>query len=104
MRLAQRSSAASEIRAATSCGVPRGWCQRRLRAQIAANARWSKYMACEDQATVAKSAIFARLERQVGPDGTLPSDERARLVRAAAGELSARLNAAKARKRTRPSG
>jgi hypothetical protein len=74
--------------------------QRRLRAQIAANARWSKYMAREDQAALARAAIFARLERQVDPGGNLPTDHRARLVRAAARELSARLNAAKARKRS----
>ncbi|HEY6792099.1 MAG TPA: hypothetical protein VI365_32780 [Trebonia sp.] len=67
--------------------------------EIAANARWSRYMAREDQADAARYAIFARLERQVDPDGTLPPEERARLVRAAARELSARLNAAKARKR-----
>jgi hypothetical protein len=74
--------------------------QRRLRAQIAANARWSKFMAREDQADAARAAIFARLERQVDPDGTLPPGERASLVKAAARELSARLNAAKARKRS----
>jgi hypothetical protein len=77
--------------------------QRRLRAQIAANARWSRYMAREDQADAARAAIFARLERQVDPDGILPPDQRARLVRAAARELSAQLNAAKARKRRRGS-
>ncbi len=75
--------------------------QRRLRAQIAANARWSKFMAREDQADASRAAIFARLEHQVDPDGVLPPDERARLVKAAARELSARLNAAKARKRGR---
>jgi hypothetical protein len=75
--------------------------QRRLRAQIAANARWSKFMAREDQADAARTAIFARLERQVDPEGRLSPDERAVLVRAAARELSARLNAAKARKRQR---
>jgi hypothetical protein len=75
--------------------------QRRLRAQIAANARWSRYMAREDQAAAARAAMIARLERQVDPDGTLPPDERARLVKAAARELSARLNAAKARKHAR---
>lgn len=74
--------------------------QRRLRAQIAANARWSKYMAREDQAAVARSAIFTRLEREVDPEGRLPPDERAKLVKAAARELSARLNAAKAWKRS----
>jgi hypothetical protein len=73
--------------------------QRRLRAQIAANVRWSKYMAREDQAYLARKAFFARLERQVDPEGKLPPQERAALVRSAAREVSARLNAAKARKR-----
>jgi hypothetical protein len=41
--------------------------QRRLRAQIAANARWSRYMAREDQAYLARNAFFARMERQVTP-------------------------------------
>ena len=78
--------------------------QRRLRAQIAANARWSKFMAREDQADAARTAIFARLERQVDPEGRLQPDVRAKLVKAAARELSARLNAAKAGKRARPRG
>lgn len=73
--------------------------QRRLRAQIAANARWARPMARADQADAARSAIIARLERQVDPNGRLCSDERAVLVRAAARQLSARLNAARARKR-----
>jgi hypothetical protein len=77
--------------------------QRRLRAQVAANKRWSRYMAREDQADAARSAIIARLERQVDPDGALAPQVRAALVRAAARELSARLNAAKARKRSRRS-
>ena len=74
--------------------------QRRLRAQVAANARWSRYMAREDQADAARSAILARLEREVDPEGRLSPDERAVLVRAAARRLSARLNAARARKRS----
>jgi hypothetical protein len=73
--------------------------QRRLRAQIAANARWSKYMAREDQAYVARQAMYDRLAREVDPHGELPPQERAILVRNAAKRLSARLNAAKARKR-----
>ena len=73
--------------------------QRRLRAKIAANARWSRPMARADQADAARSAIFARLEREVDPEGKLPPDERALLVRAAARQLSARLNSVKARKR-----
>lgn len=77
--------------------------QRRLRAQIAANKRWSQYMAREDQSDAARSAMIARLERQVDPEGTLAPAVRAALVRAAARELSARLNAAKARKRVQRS-
>jgi hypothetical protein len=73
--------------------------QRRMRAKIAANARWSRPMARADQADAARSAILARLEREVDPAGTLSPDERALLVRAAARKLSAELNAARARKR-----
>ena len=72
--------------------------QRRLRAQIAANTRWSRPMAREDQAEAARSAFYARLERQVDPQGRLPPDERERRVRAAARAFSARLNSAKAKK------
>jgi hypothetical protein len=56
-------------------------------------------MAREDQAYVARQAIYDRLAREVDPDGKLPPQERAILVRNAAKRLSARLNAAKARKR-----
>lgn len=45
--------------------------QRRLRAQNAANARWSKYMAREDQAYIARQAIYDRLAREVDPEGKL---------------------------------
>lgn len=75
--------------------------QRRLRAQVAANARWSRHMAREDQAYAARAAIFARLEREVDPDNRLSPDQRAMLVRNAARQLSARLNAAKTRKYAR---
>jgi hypothetical protein len=74
--------------------------QRRLRAKIAANARWSHPMARADQADAARTAIFARLERQVDPDSNLSADERAVLIRAAARRLSATLNAARSQKRT----
>lgn len=73
--------------------------QRRLRAKIAAHARWSRPMARADQAAAARSAINARLERQVDPAGTLPPDERVVLVQSAARRLGAELNAARARKR-----
>jgi hypothetical protein len=75
--------------------------QRRLRAKIAANARWSQPMARADQAETARTAIFARLEREVDPKGVLPTDKRAELVAAAARKLSAQLNAARLRKRAR---
>jgi hypothetical protein len=73
--------------------------QRRLRAKTAANARWSRPMAREDQADASRAAIFARLEREVDPEGLLTPQDRAPLVRAAARRLSAELNAARARKR-----
>ena len=73
--------------------------QRRLRAKIAANARWSRPMARADQAEAARQAILARLEHQVDPAHTLPSSERAALIQSAARRLSAELNAARARKR-----
>jgi hypothetical protein len=72
--------------------------QRRLRAKIAANTRWSRPMARADQADAARAAIFARLERQVDPDLVLRPADRRVLVRAAARRLSAELNAARARK------
>jgi hypothetical protein len=74
--------------------------QRRLRAQIAANARWSRYLAREDQSEAARAAMRTRLEREVDPTGALSPAERAPLVRAAARKLSAELHAAKARKRS----
>jgi hypothetical protein len=73
--------------------------QRRLRAKIAANARWMRPMARADQALAARNAIHARLDHQVDPDGILPGDQREILIRAAARRLSAELNAARARKR-----
>jgi len=73
--------------------------QRRLRAQNAAHARWSRHMAHEDQAYIARQAIWDRLSREVDPGRTLAPQERAVLIRSAAKRLSARLNAAKARKR-----
>ena len=73
--------------------------QRRLRARIAANARWSRPMARADQAEAARAAIYARLERQVDPARALSPEERAILIRSASRRLGAELNAARARKR-----
>jgi hypothetical protein len=75
--------------------------QRRLRAQVAANTRWSRPMAREDQADAARSALYARLEREVDPRGDLPPDERDRRIRSAARALSAKMNSAKAGKHRR---
>lgn len=74
--------------------------QRRLRARIAANARWSRPMARDDQAAAARAAMLDRLERQVDPSRSLTPEKRAFLVRSAARRLSAELNAARARKRS----
>jgi hypothetical protein len=73
--------------------------QRRIRAQIAANTMWSKPFAREDQAHLARAALFARLERQVDPDGCLTPDHRTELMRSALRLHIAKLNAARARKR-----
>jgi hypothetical protein len=75
--------------------------QRRLRAQLAANTRWSRPMSREDQAEAARAAMHERLAREVDPSGDLPPDERDRRVRSAALALSAKLNLAKASKRKR---
>jgi hypothetical protein len=56
-------------------------------------------MARADQATAARAAIFARLERQVDPTGLLTPEERTALVQSASRRLGAELNAARARKR-----
>jgi len=73
--------------------------QRRLRARIAANIRWSRPLAGADQAAAARAAILARLEQQVDPAGLLTAEERAALVRSAGRRLGAELNAARTRKR-----
>jgi hypothetical protein len=58
--------------------------QRRLRAQAAAYARWSRHMAREDQAYSARQAIWERLSREVDPDRKLTPQERAVLIQSAA--------------------
>jgi hypothetical protein len=73
---------------------------RRLRAQNAARARWSRRVAREDQAYVARRPIWDWLSRKVDPDRKLTPQERAVLIQSAAKRLSARLNAAKTRKRS----
>jgi hypothetical protein len=59
-------------------------------------------MAREDQADAARAAIFARLEREVDPQGQLSPAERRRRMHSAARALSAKMNSAKARKHACP--
>lgn len=56
--------------------------QRRLRAQIAANTRWSRENPTAN-AIRAQAGLLAKFEREVDPDGTLPPAERARRVESA---------------------
>lgn len=77
--------------------------QRRLRAQLAANVRWSR----EDPSVNARRAqagLVARFEREVDPDGTLPPAERARRVECARKAHMQRLALASSRARKRRAG
>ncbi|MGH3908822.1 MAG: hypothetical protein ACRDTE_32265 [Pseudonocardiaceae bacterium] len=72
--------------------------QRKLRAQIAANTRWSR----EDPATTGprgQAGLLARFEREVDPGGTLEPAERARRAEAARKAHMQRLALASARAR-----
>jgi hypothetical protein len=69
--------------------------------QLAANTRWSRPMAREDQSDAARAAIHQRLESEVDPLRQLPPAERERRIRSAPRALSAELNLAKARKHKR---
>lgn len=52
--------------------------ERRLRASIAANVRWSREKDRTAATAAATAASLARFEREVDPDGVLPPEERAR--------------------------
>lgn len=54
--------------------------ERRLRAQIAANTRWSRAGARADQSAKIKTSRLAQYERQVDPDGALEPAERRQLA------------------------
>jgi hypothetical protein len=73
--------------------------QRRERARIAANERWSRPGAREAQSRTLAAVTRARLERQVDPDGVMSETERRLAITNAAKAVAARLRAAKARKR-----
>lgn len=72
--------------------------ERKLRAKLAANARWSKPMAREDQAEASRRALIRRFEKQVDPAQELAEEERERLAKNAAKTHSARMNMAKIKK------
>jgi hypothetical protein len=56
--------------------------QRKLRAQIAANSRWSKENSAANAAR-GQAGLVARFEREVDPECALPLPERARRADAA---------------------
>lgn len=77
--------------------------QRRLRAQIAANARWSR----EDptaNAARGQAGLLARFEREVDPDGVLSPDERTRRAENARRAHMLRLSFQSSRARARRAG
>lgn len=72
--------------------------QRRQRAKIAANSRWARPLAREEQSQALKAAVERRFRKLVDPDGTLSDAEAAPLIAAAKRAHSARMNMAKANK------
>jgi hypothetical protein len=77
--------------------------QRVLRAQIAANSRWSKEDPREGTKP-ARAAFERRFELEVDPDGTLPEVERRRRAGAAMRAHMQRLALASSRARARKAG
>jgi hypothetical protein len=74
------------------------------RAKVAANARWSRRGARQEQSRKLSEARLAYYERQVDPDGTLPAKERAKLARNALEADMARLSLASAKARRKQGG
>lgn len=69
--------------------------QRRLRAQIAANARWARVADRSAATEPARRAALVRFEREVDPNGVLPVDERQRRARNAQAAHMARMQYAR---------
>lgn len=72
--------------------------ERRLRARLAANARWAK---TDDRAAATQAArdgLTAKFEREVDPDGALDPRERARRVENARAAHMNRMRLARSRK------
>lgn len=73
--------------------------QRRLRASAAAYAQWSREPDPTARTARARSAFLDRFEREVDPDGTLPTDVRARMAEQARKSYFAKLALASSRAR-----
>ena len=69
--------------------------QRRLRAQIAAHARWARVADRTAATEPARRAALGRFEREVDPDGVLSPAERQRRARNAQAEHMARMQYAR---------
>lgn len=72
--------------------------QRKLRAKLAAQARWSKPGARGHQSAVIRDRRLQHYEQQVDPDGTLTPEERRACAKSAASEHMTRLRYQKARR------
>jgi hypothetical protein len=75
--------------------------QLKLRAQVAANARWSRQPAAERRAPALRgqAGLLARFEREVDPEGRLDPAERTRLAEQARKSHMQRLSLASSRAR-----
>lgn len=71
--------------------------QRRLRARLAAQERWSRPGARAKQSRTIKDTRLAHYEHQVDPEGVLDPQERQACARAAASAHMTRLRLAKSR-------
>lgn len=78
--------------------------QRILRASIAAHAQWAAEPNRSARTALARKAANDRFERQVDPDGVLPSEERARRAGNARRAHMRSLALRSARKRQLPPG
>ncbi|MBV9450709.1 MAG: hypothetical protein JO345_32945 [Streptosporangiaceae bacterium] len=72
--------------------------QRKARARKAANTRWSKPGAREQQAAAASAAMYRRAEQQVDPEGILDPAQRDKLAASARRAQAADLQLARLRK------
>jgi hypothetical protein len=74
--------------------------QRRLRASAAAYAQWSREPDPSARTAAARGAFLYRFEREVDPDGTLPTDVRARMAEQARKSYFTKLALASSRARS----